>query len=173
MTCPSCNAATQVVESRRAEEGAAVRRRRECTGCGRRFTTYERREAEPLHVIKRGGERQRFDRGKLRTALLRAAHKRPVGRAEVEEIVRRVEAEVEGAGGELGAERIGELCMLNLRRLDLGAYLQFAGTLPTTGPEIAAADPAASARPDRDSVRPGGEDAQLPPKAASRRGPDE
>jgi transcriptional repressor NrdR len=144
----------------------SVRRRRECTRCGRRFTTFERREPGPLYVIKRTGTRQRFDRDKLRAALLRAAHKRPVSADEVEAIVRHVQAEAESAGGELDAQRIGELCMDDLRELDAGAYMQFAGTLPSVNPEIAAADRSGS-------VRPAGEDAELPRKAASRRGNDE
>ena len=155
-----------MLESRRADDGAAVRRRRACTACGRRFTTFERREPGPLYVIKRTGSRQRFDRDKLRAALLRAAHKRPVSAEEVEAIVRHVQAEAEGAGGELHAERIGELCMLDLRRLDPGAYMQFAGTLPSLSPEIAGEGAPGS-------VRSVGKDAELPRKAASRRGNDE
>jgi transcriptional repressor NrdR len=155
-----------VLESRRANDGAAVRRRRECAGCGRRFTTFERREPGPLYVIKRTGARQRFDRDKLRAALLRAAHKRPVSAEEVEAIVRHVQGEAERAGGELHAERIGELCMNDLRGLDPGAYMQFAGTLPSPNPEIAASGPTGS-------VRSVGKDAELPRKAASRRGLDE
>lgn len=149
-----------MLESRRADGGGAVRRRRECAECGRRFTTFERREPGPLYVIKRTGARQRFDRDKLRAALLRAAHKRPVSAEEVEAIVRHVQAEAESAGGELHAERIGELCMDDLRELDPGAFLQFAGVF----------DPAVSGRPDqRGSVRPASEDAELPARAASRR----
>ena len=124
-----------MLESRRAEDGAAIRRRRECPGCGRRFTTFERREPDPIYVIKRDGERQRFDHTKLRAALLRAAHKRPVDAADIESLVGRIEAEVARAGGELPAQRIGELCLAELRALDTGAYLQFAGTLEQ--PELA------------------------------------
>jgi len=162
VTCPACHAPTHVLESRRAPDGAAVRRRRECTACGRRFTTFERREPE-LYVIKRSGERQRFDPGKLRAALHRAAHKRPVSDGDLETIVDRVQAAAEDSGGSLGAERIGELCMADLRELDPGAYLQFAGTLPSVRPEMAAGENAGS-------VRPVGKDAGLPRKAASRRG---
>lgn len=135
MTCPSCERPTRVLESRQADSGTSVRRRRECPECGRRFTTYERREPDPLHVIKRGGERQRFDHTKLRAALLRAAHKRPVDAADIESVVGRIEGEVARAGGELPAQRIGELCLAELRALDTGAYLQFAGTLEQ--PELA------------------------------------
>jgi transcriptional repressor NrdR len=164
--CPTCSAPTHVLESRRSDGGVAVRRRRECTACGRRFTTFERREPGPLYVIKRTGARQRFDRDKLRESLLRAAHKRPVSADEIEAIVRHVQVEAESAGGELDAQRIGELCMGDLRELDPGAYMQFAGTLPSVNPEIAA-----GGRPG--SVRSVGKDAVLPRKAASRRGNDE
>ena len=99
-------------------------------GCGHRFTTFERREREPLAVRKRDGERQRFDRTKLRAALLRSTHKRQVGADDVEALVDRIELAIEAAGGELSAERIGELCLEGLRDLDHGAYLQFLGTLP-------------------------------------------
>jgi transcriptional repressor NrdR len=136
-----------VLASRRAEDGAAMRRRRECTGCGRRYTTYERFERPRLHVRKRDGSRQPFDRTKLRAALLRAAHKRPVSADDVEALVERIELALESAGGELESERIGELCLPGLRDLDWGAYLQFAGTLPGQIPEL---EPSGSVRPARD-----------------------
>jgi transcriptional repressor NrdR len=126
-----------VLESRRADDGAATRRRRVCQGCGRRFTTFERREAEPRFVRKRDGNRQPFDRTKLRAALLRAAHKRPVSPAQVEAIVDEIAAAVDAAGGELPADRVTELCLAGLRAIDAGAYLQFAGTLPATSPQFA------------------------------------
>jgi transcriptional repressor NrdR len=159
-----------VLESRRAAEGAAVRRRRECPGCGHRFTTFEHREPDPIQVIKRDGQRQRFDRTKLRAALLGAAHKRPVIASDVEAIADRVELAAGDAGGELSAERIGELCLEELRELDWGAYLQFAGTLPSISgdPEASAAVPTATG-----SVRAAREDSGSTPTAASRRGFDE
>jgi transcriptional repressor NrdR len=135
MRCPSCERPSRVLESRQAEDGTTIRRRRECRSCGRRFTTHERREPDPLYVIKRDGERQRFDHAKLRAALLRAAHKRPVEPAAIESVVGRIEAEIANAGGELAAQRIGELCLAELRALDPGAYLQFAGTFAQ--PELA------------------------------------
>ena len=113
--------ATRVLESRRAPDGAAVRRRRECSRCGHRFTTFERREPEPRYVIKRDGERQRFDRTKLRAALLGAAHKRPVDR-----LRHRGDRRPGRAGGrateagELSSERIGELCLDGAARARLG-----------------------------------------------------
>ena len=161
MDCPRCHAQTRVLESRQAEDGAATRRRRSCGSCGHRFTTYERREPEPLYVRKRGGERQRFDRIKLRAALLRATHKRQVTPADVEALVRRVELAIATDGDELPAERIGELCLEGLRELDWGAYLQFLGTLPTPSPDIATS-PAAG------SVRGRGQSASLPLKAGGK-----
>ena len=113
-------------ESRKAEDGASVRRRRECASCSHRFTTYERREHAPLFVRKRDGARQPFDRAKLRGGLARAAHKRPVSGAEIDAIVDRIETEAERAGGELPAPRIGEMCLEGLRQVDRISYLQFA-----------------------------------------------
>ena len=166
VNCPTCHAPTRVRESRPAPDGAAVRRRRECSRCGRRFTTFERRESGPLFVRKRSGERQRFDRTKLRAALLGAAHKRPVSSADVERLVERIESAVADAGGELGAERIGDLCLEGLRELDVGAYLQFAGTLAEPALAI-------SGQPTRGgSVRVAREDSELPPKAEPKRGID-
>jgi transcriptional repressor NrdR len=164
MECPRCGSATRVLESRRAEDGAALRRRRRCTACDHRFTTYERREPEPAWVIKRTGDRQLFDRAKLRGALVRASHKRDVDPRDLELIVERIEQEARASGGELSAELIGELCLEGLAELDRGAYLQFAGTLP---------DGAESPRNLRESERPSsvrfGEDAPRPtPKERTR-----
>ncbi len=147
-----------MLESRRAEDGAAVRRRRECPSCGGRFTTFERTLPDPLGVIKRDGGRQPFDRTKLRAALLRSTHKRQVGAAEIEDLVERIEGEVAAARGELAADRIGELCVDGLRELDYGAYLQFLGTLPAPNPDFAETSSAGS-------VRGGGQSASLPPRS--------
>jgi transcriptional repressor NrdR len=127
MDCPSCGEHTRVLESRRAEDGAAVRRRRECPSCGRRLTSFERAEPETLFVRKRNGDRRPFDRQKLRTSLARAAHKRPVGAAQLETLVDRIAARIRAENGELESSRIAELCLEGLRELDAGAYLQFAG----------------------------------------------
>jgi transcriptional repressor NrdR len=160
MVCPSCQSPTRVLESRPAEDGGSVRRRRECSGCDRRFTTFERREPEPLYVTKRNGERQRFDRTKLRAALIRAAHKRPVSAVDLERLVDRIESVASDSGGELRAERIGGLCLDGLRDLDVGAYLQFAGTLAEPASAI-------SGQPAPDgSVRLAREDSEFPPNAA-------
>jgi transcriptional repressor NrdR len=161
MDCPSCNRPTRVLESRRAEDGAATRRRRQCPACGHRFTTYERRDREPVFVLKRDGERQRFDRTKLRAALLRSTHKRQVSAADVEALVDRVELAIEADGGELGADRIGDLCLQGLRDLDHGAYLQFLGTLPSPNAEFAESGAEGSVRGARKS-------ASLPAQAGSK-----
>jgi transcriptional repressor NrdR len=166
VVCPSCRNQTRVLESRRAPDGDSVRRRRECPSCGRRFTTFERREPEPAHVIKRDGERQRFDRTKLRAALLAAGHKRPITAVDVEAIVDRIEMAASDAG-ELETQRIGELCLADLEALDHGAYLQFLGTLPAPTSAISGQAEAGS------SVRVEREDPQSPPKAAVRRGLNE
>jgi transcriptional repressor NrdR len=129
VTCPRCDSPTKTLETRRVPDGA-VRRRRECTECGHRFTTYERAVPETPEVIKRDGSRQPFDREKLLGSLNRASHKRNVDPRRLSLIVDRVEKELRDSGGELSAQRIAELCLDGLEKLDRGAYLQFAGTLP-------------------------------------------
>jgi transcriptional repressor NrdR len=135
VNCPRCDSSTKTLETRRVPDGA-VRRRRECSSCGHRFTTYERAVPERLEVIKRDGSRQQFDRDKLLGALVRASHKRDVDPRRLEGIVDRIEREAREAGGALEAARIGELCLDGLRELDRGAYLQFAGTLPEGAPGV-------------------------------------
>jgi transcriptional repressor NrdR len=130
VNCPRCESSTSILETRKAEGGTALRRRRQCSDCGHRFTTYERAVPETLQVIKRDGHRQPFERDKLLGALLRASHKRDVDPRRLAQIVDSVEDEARGARGEIEAARIGELCLEGLQRLDRGAYLQFAGTLP-------------------------------------------
>src|SRR5205085_209814 len=125
MNCPVCDRGTRVLESRAAEDGAAVRRRRHCPACDHRFTTYERREPARLFIRKRDGEQQPFDREKLRSGLVRAAHKRPVSPEQIERLVAGIEREAGEGGGEIEAERVGELCLEGLRDLDRVAYLQF------------------------------------------------
>jgi transcriptional repressor NrdR len=139
-----------VLESRSAEAGAATRRRRECSGCGHRFTTYERYE-HSLFVRKRSGERQPFDPAKLRGALARAAHKRPVGEPQIEAIAGSVETALRKAGGELESDSVGRICLEGLGAVDRGAYLQFAGTLPQSA-EFAASLPVGSVRSKSNSL---------------------
>ena len=126
MQCPTCHAATRVLETRREDRGAAVKRRRECATCGDRFTTFERRERPRLFVVKRGGRRERFDADKLRDGMLRATYKRPVTAEQIDAIAERIEAEAEAVGGELDARRIGEMCLGGLGEVDRVSYLQFA-----------------------------------------------
>jgi transcriptional repressor NrdR len=156
--CPACERSTRVAETRGAEGGRALRRRRHCPACGHRFTTFERVERPPVAVLKRDGERQRFDRVKLRAALLGAAHKRPVSAPDVERIVERVEAAAEADGSRIAASRIAEICLAGLRELDSGAYLQYAGTLPDLAPgnittQIGPSAPPSSVRADRDPAQ--------------------
>jgi transcriptional repressor NrdR len=130
VNCPRCDSPTSTLETRKAERGAALRRRRECSSCGHRFTSYERAVPEALVVVKRDGHRQPFDREKLRAGLVRASHKRDIDPRRLDEIAEAIEETGRDEGGELSAARIGELCLDGLSKLDRGAYLQFAGTLP-------------------------------------------
>jgi transcriptional repressor NrdR len=134
--CPRCNSPTSTLETRRAEGGDALRRRRECTKCCHRFTTYERAVPEALVVIKRDGHHQPFDRDKLFRSLNRATHKRKLDPRKLGLIVDGVEREIRDSGGELSAARIGELCLDGLEQIDRGAYLQFAGTLRIAPPGL-------------------------------------
>lgn len=103
-----------------------MRRRRQCSSCEHRFTTYERCDVQALFVLKRDGRRQPFDRIKLRGGLERAAHKRPVHAEAIDELVNRIEAAAVRGGGEITAAKVGEMCLSGLRRIDQVAYLQFA-----------------------------------------------
>ena len=135
MNCPRCDSPTKTLETRRVPDGA-IRRRRECSNCAHRFTTYERAVPETLEVIKRDGHRQPFDRDKLLGSLNRAAHKRDVDPRKLGLLIDGVEGEIRSAGGELSADRIGELCVEGLKKIDHGAYLQFAGTLEKAPREL-------------------------------------
>lgn len=125
MICPLCDKRSRVVESRPADDGAAVRRRRECGGCGHRFTTFERCAPSLAIVRKRDGRREEFDAAKLRAGLERAAHKLPAAEQAVAGITAAVELEA-AAVEELSTRRIGELCLEGLRDADEVAYLRFA-----------------------------------------------
>lgn len=103
-----------------------MRRRRQCSSCEHRFTTYERCDVQALFVLKRDGRRQPFDRIKLRGGLERASHKRPVHAEAIDELVNRIEAAAVRGGGEITAAKVGEMCLSGLRRIDQVAYLQFA-----------------------------------------------
>ena len=128
MKCPFCgHAESKVVDSRESEEAQAIRRRRECLACERRFTTYERVDEIPYMVIKKDGRREKFDRQKAMSGLLRACEKRPVSTTRLEEIVDEVETRLADLPDrEIPAKQIGELLMTRLRELDKVAYVRFA-----------------------------------------------
>lgn len=128
MKCPYCGFHdSKVVDSRPAEDRDSIRRRRECLGCGKRFTTYEIVESLPMIVIKKDGKRQEFDREKLLRGMIRACEKRPVKVEELEEIADEVEQELANTlAREIQAQRIGELVMEKLRKVDEVSYVRFA-----------------------------------------------
>ena len=128
MKCPFCGQlGDKVVDSRESKEGEAIRRRRECLDCGRRFTSYERIDEIPYMVIKKDGTRERFERQKLIAGLLKACEKRPVSVSAVEAVADRVEAAVqERPEKEMSTEEVGALVMEELKRLDKVAYVRFA-----------------------------------------------
>ena len=128
MRCPFCqNADTQVIDSRASDEGATIRRRRRCLACEKRFTTYERVELAMPSVIKRGGGRAEYDREKLLGSMQLALRKRPVPREAVDEAISRIEDKLlSSAQREIKSEKVGELVMRELRRLDKVAYIRFA-----------------------------------------------
>ncbi|RKP56546.1 transcriptional regulator NrdR [Pararobbsia silviterrae] len=128
MRCPFCrHEDTQVVDSRVSEDGAAIRRRRRCPECDKRFTTYERVELAMPVVVKKDGSRVEFDRTKLAASLQLALRKRPVSAESVADAVARIEYQLLGSGErEIGSSQLGELVMNELRRLDKIAYVRFA-----------------------------------------------
>ena len=128
MLCPFCgHLEDKVVDSRENQEGDSIRRRRECLGCGQRFTTYERTDEIPYMVVKKDGRREKFDRQKVLAGLLRAAEKRPVSMGQLEELVNAVESLVtDSPERECVTREIGELLMARLRQIDKVAYVRFA-----------------------------------------------
>ena len=128
MKCPFCKSDdTQVIDSRVSDDGESIRRRRRCTGCSKRFTTYETVELHMPQVVKQDGSRTEFDLDKLRTSFMRALHKRPVPTQMVDESIATITQEVLSLGErEIMSRRIGEMVMRELRRLDQVAYIRFA-----------------------------------------------
>ncbi len=125
--CPACHSdETKVIDSRTAEDGAAIRRRRQCEACGYRFTTYERIEEVPLTVVKRDGSREPFDRAKIVSGVLAATKGRPVTLDTVDVLATDVEDELRLEGGEITTTRVGLAVLERLRHLDEVAYLRFA-----------------------------------------------
>ncbi len=128
MRCPYCKADNdKVIDSRSTSDGASIRRRRECLGCRKRFTTYERTEEQPLVVIKKAGSRQPFDRRKILDGLTKACQKRPISVSTIEDITARIELELyQHFEREVPSNAIGELIMKELHNLDQVAYVRFA-----------------------------------------------
>ena len=128
MKCPFCNhMEDKVVDSRESREGDAIRRRRQCLGCERRFTTYERIDEVPYMVIKKDGRREKFERQKVLAGLLKAGEKRPVSMGKLAELVNQVEAKVtDSPDREISTIEKGEMLMEALRDLDKIAYVRFA-----------------------------------------------
>jgi len=126
--CPFCgHLDDKVVDSRESREGEVIRRRRECTGCGRRFTSYERIDEVPYMVVKKDGSRARFEREKVIGGLLKACEKRPVSVADLEAVANRVESALqERPDKEISTEEVGAVVMRALRDLDKVAYVRFA-----------------------------------------------
>ena len=128
MKCPFCaHQEDKVVDSRGSQEGASIRRRRECLRCGKRFTTYEHAEAQPLMVIKKDGRREPFDRQKLLGGLVKACEKRPVSMDDLEQLINELERELsQQFEREVPSRDIGERVMKRLHALDPVAYVRFA-----------------------------------------------
>ena len=128
MKCPFCGFTdSKVIDSRPAEDGTTIRRRRECLDCQKRFTTYEIIERMPLVVIKRDGSRESFDKVKIINGVIRACEKRPVTMSQIEDLAADIELELRGRlESEVKSEVIGEMVMLRLKDLDEVAYVRFA-----------------------------------------------
>ena len=128
MKCPYCSfEESKVIDSRSADDGERIRRRRECLKCGKRFTTHEVIETVPIIVVKRDKSREVFDRNKLTPGILRACEKRPVSLTQIEEMVDRIEAKIQSMlDREITTRQIGELAMEELKTVDEVSYVRFA-----------------------------------------------
>ena len=127
MRCPFCaHEDSQVKDSRPSEDGASIRRRRQCEACGARFTTFERVQLRELTIVKRSGRRTPFDRDKLARAIGHATRKREVDPAKIDRLISGVQRQMETLGDEVTSTRIGEAVMAGLRSIDHVAYIRFA-----------------------------------------------
>jgi len=128
MKCPYCgNIDTRVIDSRPADDGASIRRRRSCDACSKRFTTYEKVETIPLIIIKKDNNREQYDRAKIEGGVLRACYKRPVSAAEIQKTIDSIEADIfSREEKEISSSDIGEIVMERLKALDPVAYVRFA-----------------------------------------------
>src|SRR5690348_4723162 len=127
MRCPFCaHEASQVKDSRPSEDGAAIRRRRQCEECGARFTTFERVQLRELTVVKKNGEREPFDRSKLERSVAIACRKRDIPAERIERLITSIQRQLETRGDEVTTTQIGEAVMDGLKALDHVAYIRFA-----------------------------------------------
>lgn len=128
MKCPYCSyEESKVIDSRSADDGERIRRRRECLGCGKRFTTHEIIETVPIIVVKRDKSREVFDRNKLTAGILRACEKRPVSIQQIESMVNTIESKIQSAlEREITTAQIGELAMEEIKKVDEVSYVRFA-----------------------------------------------
>ena len=128
MKCPYCNHPdTRVIDSRPADEGTSIRRRRSCDACGKRFTTYEKVETIPLLIIKKDNTREQYDRSKIENGVLRACYKRPVATEDVKKTIDRIETSIfNREEKEIPSSLVGEIVMDELKNLDEVAYVRFA-----------------------------------------------
>ena len=127
MKCIYCGCEeSRVIDSRSTEDGASIRRRRECENCGRRFTTYEKVDTIPLMVVKKDRRREPFDSEKLRQGILRACEKRPISMEAINELTRGVEMKAYASEQEITSAQLGEMVMEELKVLDEVAYIRFA-----------------------------------------------
>lgn len=128
MKCPYCSATdTRVIDSRPAEDGSSIRRRRCCDECGKRFTTYEKVETIPLIVIKKDNNREQYDRSKIESGILSACYKRPISATDIQRTIEKIETEIfSREEKEIPTSVIGEIVMEKLQELDEVAYVRFA-----------------------------------------------
>ena len=127
MRCPFCaHEDSQVKDSRSSEDGAAIRRRRQCEACGARFTTFERVQLRDLTVVKKDGKREPFDRAKLERAIGHACRKRDIDALKIDRLVSGIQRQMETQGDEVTSVKIGEAVMLGLKTVDHVAYIRFA-----------------------------------------------
>ena len=127
MKCPYCDCQdTRVIDSRDTKDLGAVRRRRQCIACSKRFTTYERAEAPALQVVKRDGRTEDFDRDKLEVGILKACEKRPIARTAIEGMLDEVEEQCRLEGPKVSSAKIGDIVLERLKKLDDVAYIRFA-----------------------------------------------
>ena len=128
MKCMYCGCTeSKVIDSRSTDEDRAIRRRRECMQCGRRFTTYETIEMTPVLVVKNGGNRQTFDAGKVKNGIIKACEKRPVPMAKIDKLVEDIKKQVYNSlEQEISSKRIGEMVMDGLKKIDEVAYVRYA-----------------------------------------------